>query len=297
MVWTIPNTFVAGTKARANEVNENFTSLKQFVDTLEVQASTNEINITNLENNKANINGDNQQRFQVADPTSSLDAVNLRTLENKTLNSREIITGFQLSKFNDTTITAAAGNCYDSTFEYMISQSTSLQVSNSSLGENATYYVYVCAEASTSTNQLVLDTSSTTPNLPADHDYFRRIGTVITDDDGNINTIYSDTNSVTLGDVQKAQNPSMGMPDYSRHTGRSVGQSYTEDTAGYVAAYSNSENNANIAITVDGFVAYQASQWKYVQTQKILVPVPEGSTWIASGANCSVEWIPVVGAN
>lgn len=191
MVWTIPNTFVAGTKARANEVNDNFTSLKQFVDGLEVQASTNEINITNLENNKADLNGNNQQRFQVANPTASFDAVNLQTLQAKTLNSRSTIDGFQLSKFNNTTITATAGNCYDSTFEYMISQATSLQVSNSSLGENATYYVYVCAEASTSTNQLVLDTSSTTPNLPPDYDYFRRIGTVITDDNGHIDTVTS----------------------------------------------------------------------------------------------------------
>lgn len=191
MVWTIPNTFVAGTKARANEVNDNFTSLKQFVDGLEVQASTNEINITNLENNKADLNGNNQQRFQVANPSASFDAVNLQTLQAKTLNSRSTIDGFQLSKFNNTTITATAGNCYDSTYVYMISQATSLQVSNSSLGENATYYVYVCADDSTSTNQLVLDTSSTTPNLPPDYDYFRRIGTVITDGNGHIDSVLS----------------------------------------------------------------------------------------------------------
>ena len=191
MVWTIPYTFVAGTKARANEVNENFTSLKQFVDQLEVNEANNEINIANLESNKANLNGSNTELFSAADPTSNYNVVNLQTLQAKTLNSRSTIDGFQLSKFNNTTITATAGNCYDSTFEYMISQATSLQVSNSSLGENATYYVYVCADAATSTNQLVLDTSSTTPNLPPDYDYFRRIGTVITDDNGNIDSVLS----------------------------------------------------------------------------------------------------------
>lgn len=191
MVWTIPYTFVAGTKARANEVNENFTSLKQFVDQLEVNEANNEINIANLESNKANLNGSNTELFSAADPTSNYNVVNLQTLKAKTLNSRSTIDGFQLSKFNNTTITATAGNCYDSTFEYMISQATSLQVNNSSLGENATYYVYVCADAATSTNQLVLDTSSTTPNLPADYDYFRRIGTVITDDNGHIDSVLS----------------------------------------------------------------------------------------------------------
>ena len=192
MVWTIPNTFVAGTKARANEVNENFTSLKQFVDTLEVQASTNEINITNLENNKANINGDNQQRFQVADPTSSLDAVNLRTLENKTLNSRSVIDGFDLSKFNDTTITATAGNCYDSTFVYMISSSTSIQKSQTGLGNNATYYVYACAQESSGTVELVFNVSPTTPELPSGFDYFRCLGYFTTNDNGNIDKVFKD---------------------------------------------------------------------------------------------------------
>lgn len=295
MVWTIPNTFVAGTKARANEVNDNFTSLKQFVDGLEVQASTNEINITNLENNKADLNGNNQQRFQVANPSASFDAVNLQTLESKTLNSRAMITGFELSRFNNTTITAAPGNCYDSTYVYMISSSTSLQESDSSLGGNTTYYVYVCADSETSTNELVFNTSPTTPEVPEGYDYYRRIGYFTTGDDGNIDKVYSDTNSVTLGDVQKAQNPSAGMPNYSALVTRRINTTYNEKTAGYVRAYSGQNNNAGITITVDGVEAYGCTQWKYVQGQRILVPVPEGSSWRATGSNCSVDWIPVIG--
>lgn len=191
MVWTIPNTFVAGTKARANEVNENFTSIKQFVDTLEVQASTNEIDITNLTNTKANTNGNNQERFQVANPTASYDAVNLQTLESKTLNSRSVIDGFTLSKFNNNTITATAGNCYDSTYVYMISSATSLQES-ATLGANATYYVYVCADSDTNTCELVFNTSPTTPELPANFDYFRRIGRFITNSNSQIDRVYSE---------------------------------------------------------------------------------------------------------
>lgn len=202
MVWTIPYTFRAGTKARANEVNENFTSLKQFVDTLEIQASTNEINITNLENNKADLNGNNQQRFQVADPTASFDAINLKTLEDKTLNSRSTIDGFKLSKFSDTVITAAAGNCYDATYEYMISSTTSLQTDGAEMGADATYYVYVCADKETGSNKLVINLSPTTPTIPTDYDYYRRLGYFTTDEDGHITQVYSDGETQVVTEAQ-----------------------------------------------------------------------------------------------
>lgn len=295
MVWTIPYTFQAGTKARANEVNENFTSLKQFVDQLEVNEANNEINITNLESNKADLNGSNTEVFNVANPTTNYNAVNLQTFERLTQNSVQVITGYQLSIFDNDTITAQAGACYDSTFAHIIVGSTSLQVSDSNLGANATRYVYVCLDEDASQTKLVLSTSSTTPSLPSGYEYYRRIGSLVTDDDGNINVVYSDTNSVTLGDVQRAQNPSAGMPKYSAIVARSLNTTYNESTAGYVRAFSGQNNNAGITITVDGVEAYGCTQWKYVQGQRILVPVPEGSSWRATGSNCSVDWIPVIG--
>ena len=45
MVWEIPYTFTAGTKAKANEVNGNFTSIKQFVDQLESNLATAELKL------------------------------------------------------------------------------------------------------------------------------------------------------------------------------------------------------------------------------------------------------------
>lgn len=295
MVWTIPYTFVAGTKARANEVNENFTSLKQFVDQLEVNEANNEINITNLESNKANLNGSNTELFSAADPTSNYNVVNLQTFERLTQNSVQIITGYKLSIFDNDTITAEAGACYDSTFAHIIVSASSLQVSDSNIGANVTRYVYVCLDSDTSQTELVLSTSNTTPTLPSGYDYFRRIGSLVTDDDGNIKEVYSDTNSVTLGDVQRAQNPSAGMPNYSALVARSIDTTYNESTAGYVRAYTGQKNGASISVYVDEVEAYGCTQWKYVQGQRILVPVPEGSSWRATGSNCSVDWIPVIG--
>lgn len=197
MVWSIPNTFVDGTKARANEVNENFTSLKQFVDSLEVQTSTNEIDIMNLENTKANLNGDNQQRFQVADASNDYDAINKQLLFKYTQNSQGVINGFKLSKSSNDTIIATAGSCYDSTFKYMIISDTSLTKQQSGLGNDAKYYIYVCADKETEQCQLVITLNSSTPELPADYDYYRKLGYLITNDEGNISQVINEGEETT----------------------------------------------------------------------------------------------------
>lgn len=189
MTWTIPNTFIAGTKAKSGEVNQNFTSLKQFVDTLETNQATNTTDILQLEENKADLNGSNEQRFQVADATNSFDAINKQTLLNLISNTQDVIKGFTLSKFNNNTISATAGNCYDSTFKYMIVSNTSLSKAQSNLSANAQYYVYVCADKDTNTCQLVISLSNTTPELPGGYEYFRQLGYFITDDSSNISTV------------------------------------------------------------------------------------------------------------
>lgn len=197
MVWSIPNTFVDGTKARANEVNENFTSLKQFVDSLEIQTSTNEIDIMNLENTKANLNGDNQQRFQVADASNDYDAINKQLLFKYTQNSQGVINGFKLSKSSNDTIIATAGSCYDSTFKYMIISDTSLTKQQSGLGNDAKYYIYVCVDKETEQCQLVITLNSSIPELPAGYDYYRKLGYLITNDEGNISQVINEGEETT----------------------------------------------------------------------------------------------------
>jgi len=60
---TIPNTFIPGTKAKAQEVNENFTAVKNAV------------------NQKANVNGDETKTFKVATATQNDHAVNKAQFE------------------------------------------------------------------------------------------------------------------------------------------------------------------------------------------------------------------------
>lgn len=196
MVWIIPNTFIAGTKAKANEVNENFTSAKQFMDNLETEQATNTADILQLEQNKADLNGNFEQSFQVADATNSFDAINKQTLLNLVKNTQEVIKGFVLSKFNNTTVSATAGSCYDSTFVYMITSATSLSKAQENLGNNAKYYVYVCADKDNGKCELVISLSNTTPELPAGFEYYRQLGYFTTDGSGKISQVLNNDDTV-----------------------------------------------------------------------------------------------------
>lgn len=76
----IPNTFIPGTKAKAQEVNENFTAVKNAV------------------NNKADVNGDETQTFAVATATQDNHAVN-KTLFNQLSESLQETCNLSLTNF------------------------------------------------------------------------------------------------------------------------------------------------------------------------------------------------------
>ena len=278
MVWTIPYTFVAGTKARANEVNENFTSLKQFVDQLEVNEANNEINIANLESNKANLNGSNTELFNVADATSDYNAVNMRTLTERTLNSKGVISGFELSIFNDTTITATAGSCYDSTFTQMINSTTSLQASEDSLGISTKYYIYVCSQSSTGQCQLVLSLDDTTPTVPQGYNYFRRLGYLETDSAGHIDTVNKD-GTVTINTVGFIG------PNLGNASGTTI---LTENRWLYVRV---SARNTAASVAINGQEVcseFTAKEWN--DAHSALIPCMKGQTVTVSGGWSTALW-------
>lgn len=293
MPLEIPYTFVAGTKAKSLEVNSNFQSVKQFVDQNETNLAQAQLDITNLQNNKANIGGAIENTFKVANPSNEYDAVNLQYFKTNISNMQGYINGFVLSKYDNTTISATPGSCWDSTYEYMFVSSTSLQVSQSNLGQNATYYIYITGGPSIS-NQLVISLSNTTPELPEDATLFRLLGSFVTDDEGNIKDTFSNSNSVSLSDIQNIVNGSM--PDYKSAEVKTTNTTYTADTAGYISVQTGQNNDATVSVTIDGFLAYYCKQWKYVQAQRIMVPVGSGSKYSVTGSNVqNVYWIPCIG--
>lgn len=197
MVWEIPYIFIAGTKAKANEVNGNFTSIKQFVDQLESNQATNELDIYNLETNKANLNGSQDTLFQVANAINDKDAVNLETLKAQTANSMDVIKGFVPSKSSSNTVSCTAGSCWDSTYEVIMNSATALSLQDTALSADTTYYIYVCYDKETSSCKLTFSTNSSTPSLPAGYDYFRKIGSFTTDEDGDIDIVMPPTGGIT----------------------------------------------------------------------------------------------------
>ena len=71
-----PFTFVAGTKAKAGEVNDNFDVLYTQVNSNISELAQINIDIDNIGLNKADVNGNSTQRFSVADAVNNTDAVN-----------------------------------------------------------------------------------------------------------------------------------------------------------------------------------------------------------------------------
>lgn len=284
MPFSIPFIFKSGRKAKSNEVNENFLAVKQFVDILEDSSATNEIDIAALETNKANINGSSEERFQVSDATASKDAVNLGTLQAYTDNTKGVIRGYELSLFNSTTIQATEGSCYDSTYEYMILSSVNLTVQTSSLSNDTTYYVYVCADEDTKTNQLVYSTNNTTPSLPVGYDYYRRIGTFVTDNEGNISGVYTGTSNPT-------ENTNVGF------IGASIGEASTttldENRWLYIKVTSN---NSSFTVLINGVqVGYGGRVNEWNDGSANLIPCKKGQTvTINKSGSVSARWLEMI---
>lgn len=283
----IPYTFIPGTKAKANEVNSNFNTVKTFVDQNEVDIAQNEVDINNLQSGKADINGNISNTFQVADPVGNYDAVNKQYFKANIANTLDYISGFKLTKQSDTSVSATAGSCYDSTFEYMITQSTSLTKDQENLGDNATYYVYVCADKESTTNQLIFSLSSTTPELPADYDYFRRLGSFTTNDSGVIDTVITDS-SVNLDGTVKE-------PSWSDTSARSTGTTYTADEDGWVFICASVKGNNYPTFKVNNITIATGGVWKYDSVLTVTAPIFKGNTYVLASAgynSLNYQFIP-----
>ena len=189
-----PYTFVAGNKARANEVNEDFDVLYQQVNTNITNIANAESDIENLDATKADINGSSAQRFAVANPVSSGDAVNKRTLFKQIGNSIDYIGGLTISKDSGSpndTILIDPGACYDSTKAIVLALDVLTSKKNTTQSASATYYVYIIGNATGSTTDILISTQASVPTLPSGYTLYRKIGSYTTDSSSHINGISS----------------------------------------------------------------------------------------------------------
>ena len=186
-----PYTFQGGTKARANEVNENFDRLYEQVNANITDIANMETEITNLGLDKADVAGSSLQRFAVADAVGDYDAVNLQTLRYLIWNSRDIIRGYAISKDGNNRIRVTWGVCYDSNETVVLPLRSSLAKTNNGQIANATYYVYSIGNDNGTTIDVLISTDSITPGMPSGYTRYRKIGYFKTDWNNKISDIHS----------------------------------------------------------------------------------------------------------
>lgn len=264
MPFDIPYTFIAGQKAKANEVNANFLGVKQFVDILEQQGATNELDIATLESNKASINGNSGYRFQVADALNTKDAVNLQTLNERIANSKGVINGFDLVLSGVNQIVLTSGVCYDSTMEEIITSTLNLTINTSTVGANQTQYIYVVYNKDTKEVQGIVNANATTPSMPVGFAHFRRIGIITTNVNGHIDYINKD-----------------GLPDLRSKVGfigTYIGEAASTTVAANVWLYvAINQNDATMQVAINGLeVASLARGSKWGTTTSALIPCQKG---------------------
>ena len=190
MAITKPYTFQAGTKARASEVNQDFDILYSEVNRIGTEVINTDIDIQNLAESKADINGSAGQVFKMADAVDSYDGINKNVLENSIANIKDYIRGFIISKDTDTSIIVSSGSCYDSTFTVVINSTGNITKENTTQSANTTYYIYAISDSTARQVDILISQTGVNPPLPSGYTLFRQIGMYKTDVDGKIKYIY-----------------------------------------------------------------------------------------------------------
>lgn len=280
MPINIPYTFVAGTKAKAAEVNADFQNIKEFVDGLEIDVDSATTAVASLQANKANLNGQADEIFSMADPVGDYDGVNKRTLINLTANTRDAVTGFVVSKQTNTSVNCTPGACWDVSYTKMIQKTTSMVKTFSALSANATYYIYVTMDATTENVDLSISTSSVTPEVTTNI-YYRRLATLITDSNGYVDIIINDY-------VSSTNTSGLSLPDYASKQSKNVGTTYTADKNGYVFFSGTLEdpgdNGEAASFYINNTQMGYVTTWKYKTNPTWTFPVSRNDTYRVNGS-------------
>lgn len=289
-----PFTFVAGQKARANEVNADFDTLYTQVNINIADIAQLDRDIDNVSATKANINGSSTQRFAVANPVSSTDAVNKQTLTKSIGNSLDLISGLTIGKDSGSpndTILVQPGSAYDSTKAVVLTLANITSKKNSNQAANATYYVYIIGNTTGSSIDILISTSSTVPTLPTGYTLYRQIGSYTTDTDKHIDKIsyYGINLNSPVSSIFEISNI---MPDYSAGVAISSESTVPVDSVGYA----DCTNTGNNELYVDDvLILHQVGQGSYRQWVGTTFLLPKDSVIRYSGCT-GVKYFPLKGA-
>lgn len=208
--------FVSGTKALSAEVNQNFETLRtghndqesrlataeNSIVNQDTRLSAAETGITGLQNEKLNLSGGIMTgAISGITPTDAAHLTRKDYVDN-ILNSCFIdglITSNNVSDANNA-IDIAVGACVDTTKAVIIKLASALTkrldatwavgtnqggLDTGTKTNSTWYYVYIISKAD-GTTDVLFSTSASSPTMPTDYVYKRRIGSIKTDSSGNI---------------------------------------------------------------------------------------------------------------
>jgi hypothetical protein len=288
-----PYTFVAGTKAKAAEVNENFDVLYTEVNALGSTVVDYQSQIEQLASEKANVNGNYANRFSVANPTTNYDAVNKQTLFNTISNSLPYIYGLGITKVGNNTISVAAGECYDTTETTLLKLDGNLEKQNRTQAASSSYYVYIIGGPNAN-EDILISTRSLNPNLPDGYNMSRRIGSYTTDTSNKILKVnneqinqYTTNNFISqnIEDITAAV-----IPTY-KSGWVTISSGYVTPSAGLIFAQGRQDNYASWIKINDFRVDFSYDRDDGQSWGSAQLIVPEGAT-VTFGNTNTVWFIP-----
>ena len=285
MSITKPYTFQPNTKARANEVNANFDTLYSQVNTNISNIEANARDIDELNDTKAELNGDSTQRFAVADPVNDTDAINKQTMLGQLSPTIDYIGGLTISKDSNSpndTIIVDSGSCYDSTKKVVLSLANSTSKKNATQAASTTYYVHIVGNSTGSSTDIIISPDSISPTLPSGYTLYRLIGYYTTNGSGNILSIVSNSNSDNYSYIINNI-----APNYSKATSFNPSNGGAVNFNGWISvnSYTN-PNDQSFYVSVNGlrvFAIRGGSQNGYPDDSTSMFIVTAGDVLSYSG--------------
>ncbi len=250
MAITKPYTFQAGTKARASEVNQDFDILYSEVNRIGTEILNIDIEIQNVAEGKADINGNAGQVFKMADAVDSYDGVNKNVLENSIANIKDYISGFIIYKDTNTSIRVSSGSCYDSTFTVVITSTGNITKENTIQGAG-TRYVHVISDDAGRQADVLISSQSIDPALPSGYTKYRLVGSFVTNSSNQITSISYFGNASNVNNSAFNKFYSI-MPKYGSQINKATNVTHTATEQGWVFLYADSYNNRRLSYTING---------------------------------------------
>ena len=178
--------FTAGTKAKANEVNENFTQLlnkdNELIDAIDT-INTDIADVVHKGTSASDV-------LQVANALSSLDAVNLQTLNSLIEPLKGVMNGYGVTlNIASNTIYIRPGSCYDSLGNRVIKSTQELPVLGTGRLANATLNLFILKDYTNNNNPTTQVTNNDYPTLETRTTIHRRIAQLRTNAEGTVTEV------------------------------------------------------------------------------------------------------------